>query len=144
MRRYVWCAAVVLALSGAVLGAQKVTTPDALDKAMKAAGKASGAARTAVTSGDVAAAKTQLVTLRQAIKDSENLWAEKKKADGVKAVADTLARIDEAEKALSAATPDKDAASAALRGMATACGSCHMVYRATSEEGGFVLKPGTL
>ena len=94
MRKYVWHATLLIALSGAAVSAQKVTSADGLDKAMKNAGKASGALAKALGAGDFAGAKTQSTALRQAIKDSQAFWADKKKADGVQFANDVLVKVD--------------------------------------------------
>ena len=144
MRKYVWHATLLIALSGAAVSAQKVTSADGLDKAMKNAGKASGALAKALGAGDFAGAKTQSTALRQAIKDSQAFWADKKKADGVQFANDVLAKVDALDKALAAATPDKAAAGTAYREATTACGACHKVYRVTDEENNFILKPNSM
>jgi cytochrome c556 len=144
MRRFVWIAVLVLGWSGSAVLAQKVSSPEGLDKVMKSAGKASGAVNKAISAQQYADAKAQLPALRQAVKDSQNFWAEKKKADGVKFASDVLAQIDALEKEISAPAPDSSKVSATVRAMGTACGSCHRVYRGTDDENNFIVKPGLM
>jgi cytochrome c556 len=145
MRRYLWVVTVLmLGWSGSVMFAQKVSTPEGLDKVMKGAGRATAALGKAIAAGQYADVKTQLPLLRQAVRDSQNFWAEKHKDDGVKFANDVLAKIDVLEKAVAADAPDKAMVSSAYGAMSGACLNCHRVYRATDEENNFVIKPGTL
>lgn len=144
MRFSVYAGVMVLAWSGAVVGAQKVTTPEELDKVMKKAGPAMQATQKAVGAGAYADVKTQIATVKQAVLDSQNFWIEHKKDDALKFNKDTLAKIDEFEKVVAGDKVDPAAAAAALKAVGGACRSCHQVYRATDEENNFILKPGSI
>jgi cytochrome c556 len=134
----------VLVLSGAIVGAQKVTTPDELDKVMKKVGPAMQAIQKAMGAGNYAEVKTQLATVRQAVLDSQSFWIEHKKDDALKFNKDTLAKIDDFEKMVSAVTVDGAGAAASLKQVGGACRSCHQQYRATDADNNYILKPGSI
>jgi len=145
MRRYLWVVTVLmLGWSGSVMLAQKVSSPEGLDKVMKNAGRASATISKAIGLKQYGDIKSQLPVLRQAVRDSQGFWAEKRKDDGVKFANDVLAKIDDLEKTLAVEAPDKATVANAYDAVSGACRNCHRVYRATDEENNFVIKPGTL
>ena len=81
-----------IAGAGTVALAQKVTTPDDLDKAMKRIAPAQGAANKAIQSMAWADAKAQIAIVKQSLADTESFWAANKKDDAVKMVKDSIAR----------------------------------------------------
>jgi hypothetical protein len=87
-------AALLLAGSGAIGIAQKVTTPEDLDKVMKKAGPALEASGKAIGGSAYADAKPQLTALKQAIDDSREFWVEHKRDDAIKFNKDTIARMN--------------------------------------------------
>ena len=137
-------AAVLLAGSGALVVAQKATTPEDLEKAMKKAGPALEASGKAIGGSTYADAKTQLAALKQAIDDSREFWVEHKRDDAVKFNKDTIAKIEQAEKLVSTDPVDPAAAAAAMKEVGGSCRSCHTVYRTRDENNNYVLKPGSL
>lgn len=124
--------------------AQKVTTPEDLDKMMKKVQPAMQAAGKAVGSNDFAEAGKQLAIVRQAVDDSRTFWVEHKKEDAIKFNKDTVAKIEEAEKLLASPAPDAAAATAAVKQVGAACRSCHEVYRVRDADNNWVLKPGSI
>jgi cytochrome c556 len=145
MRRILTIAtAVLVAVAGSVLVAQKVTTPAELDAAMKKVGPAQGATGKAIQSGDFAAAKAQVTIVKQALMDAENFWVANKKDDAIAMSKDAIAKITALEQAVSAATPDQMAALAALKTAGGTCGACHKTYRVQDENMQYILKPGSV
>ena len=146
-RVLIYGAAVMLvAWSGAVIRAQtqKVTTPEELDKVMKKAGPALRATGKAVASSAWGDVKTEVATMRQAVLDSQSFWIEHKKDDAVKFNKETLAKIDEFEKLVSATPVDAAAAGAALKEVGGSCSACHKQYRVQDADNNYSLKPGTI
>jgi cytochrome c556 len=144
LRFRLYAAAALVAWSGALVVAQKVTTPEELDKVMKKAGPAMQAANKALQSGAYADVKTQLATLKQAINDSREFWVTQKKEDALKFNKETVAKIEAVEQLVSAGTVDAAAATAALKEIGGACRSCHEPYRARDAENNYIIKPGSL
>lgn len=145
MRRFLTCtAALLIALASPVLLAQKVSTPDDLDKAMKRIAPAQGAAGKAIQSGAWADAKTQLATVKQALADTEPFWASHKKDDAVKMVKDSMAKISAVEDAVAAPMPDQQAALAAFKQVGATCLACHKQYREQDENQQYRLKAGSI
>jgi len=138
--------AALLACSAVIVGAQsaKVSTPEELDKVMKRAGPAMQATTKAVGAGVYADVKTQIATVKQAVLDSQSFWVEHKREDALKFNKDTLAKIEDFEKLVTAPTVDAAATAAALKQVGAACRSCHQVYRATDADNNFILKPGSI
>jgi cytochrome c556 len=146
MRRFLGCAAAVLAVLGAVASAQsKITTVEEHAKLMKSNAQSFGAANKAIGSGAYADARTQLATLRQNFMTLETFWVEKKRDDAVGIVKDGLMRLGALDKMLSAATVDQMAAQAAAKefGGAT-CAACHKQYREGDAQSGFRFRPGIM
>jgi cytochrome c556 len=137
-------AALLLAGSGAIAIAQKFTTPEDLDKVMKKAGPALEASGKAIGGSAYADAKPQLAALKQAIDDSREFWVEHKRDDAIKFNKDTIAKIEQVEKLVSAEPVDAAAAAAAMKEVGGACRSCHGVYRTKDADDNYVLKPGSI
>jgi len=122
----------------------KVTTVEELDKTMKKVGPASRAVPKAIASGNLAEAKTQLEIMRQGLTDAENFWVLNKKDDAVKFNKESIAKIEEYIKVVSATPADTEAITAAGRALQPTCGGCHKVYRAQDAEQNYMLKPGSI
>jgi cytochrome c556 len=144
LRFQVCIAAMLAAWSGSVIIAQKITTPEELDKVMKKNQPAMQALQKAMGSDNYAEVKTQLAAVRQTVLDSQTFWIEHKRDDALKFNKDTLGKIDAFEKLVSAESVDKPAATAALKEVGAACRSCHEVYRTRDADNDFILKPGSL
>jgi hypothetical protein len=144
MRVRVYAGAALFAWSAVVVGAQKVSTPEELDKVMKSVGKANQATQKAISSAAFADVRTQIAAVRQGVLDSQNFWIEHKRDDAVKFNKDTLAKIDEFQKVVATDPVDAQTATAALKAVGGACRSCHQVYRATDADDNFIIKPGSL
>ena len=138
-------AALLVAWVGTVVMAQKITTPEELDKAMKKVQQANMAANKAVASGNFAEAAKQLAIVKQAITDSREFWVQHKKDDAIAANKETVAKIEAVEKLLTAPAPDAQAVQAAFKQeIGPACRQCHEKYRVRDAENNWVLKPGTI
>ena len=93
MRRLFSYTLAVTALATAVVAAQKVTTPEELDKAMKRIAPAQGATNKAIQSMSWADAKAQVAIVKQALMDTESFWAANKKDDAVTMLKDSIAKV---------------------------------------------------
>jgi cytochrome c556 len=141
-RLYVTTGLVVLA--GSILVAQKVTTPEELDKAMKKVQPAMQAAQKALKSEAYADVKPQLATIRQVMIDSREFWVLHKKDDALKANQDVVTKLDAVDQLLSATPVDPAAVVAGMKEMGAACLSCHKVYRERDADNNYILKPGSV
>lgn len=130
------------AVGVAVTAQQKVTTPEQLDKVMKAVQQANQPVGKAIGSGAFADAKKGLATVKENIIASRSFWIENKKDDAVKLNEESVAKIEALEKLLSAEPVDGAAAAAAMKEVGGSCRACHMKYRATDAENNYILKPG--
>jgi cytochrome c556 len=145
MRRLLlYSTALLVALAGTVAVAQKATTPAELEGAMKRISAANGAVAKAIKSGAFADAKTQVAAVKQALMDAENFWVVAKKDDAIKMSKDAMAKVTAVETAVSAATPDPQAALAAFKEVGGTCTACHNAYRVQNEDKTYSLKPGTI
>ena len=145
MRFRLYAAAMLVAWSGSLVVAQKVTTPEELDKTMKAVNAANGAMRKAIGSGAFADAKTAAAELKKQITIAETFWVHHKKDDAVKMNQTTIAKITALETALGAATPDAAAVQGAQKELGGTCTACHQQYRVQNPDGqGYMIKPGTI
>jgi cytochrome c556 len=137
-------ATLLVAMTGAVVMAQKVATPEELDKAMKKTQPALQAANKAVNSTQYGEASKQLAVIKQVMVDTQPFWIQHKKDDAVKANKDTIAKIEEAEALLNGAAPEQAKAAAAIKQIGAACRTCHENYRVRDADNNWVLKPGSI
>ena len=139
-------AAVMVVCAGLLVVAQsKVTTPEELDKAMKALGQANMAAGKAITSGDFAEGAKQLAVVKKALDDTREFWVTHKKDDAITANKEATAKVEEVLKMLAAPSPDGQAVMAAIKQtVGPACRQCHEKYRVRDAENNWVLKPGSI
>lgn len=144
MRFRLYVAAMLVAWSGSLALAQKVTNPEELDKTMKKVGPAMQAIQKAMKSGSFDEVKAQLVIIKQAMDDSREFWILHKKEDAIGFNKDTVGKIDALEKVISAQPVDPAAAMASLKEMGGACLSCHKNYRERDAENNYILKPGSI
>ncbi len=138
----VYLATVLVTAAGTLAVAQKVTTGEELDKAMKRVQPAMMAANKALQAKNFAEATSQLDIVKQVMDDTREFWVLHKKEDALKANADTLAKIEETRKLMQA--NDQPAAQASLKELGVTCRSCHEVYRARDADNNWVLKPGSI
>jgi cytochrome c556 len=145
MRRFLTgTIALILALGSTILLAQKVTTPDDLDKAMKKIAPAQGAANKAIQSMAWADAKAQIAIVKQTLTDTETFWAANKKDDAVKMLKDSIAKVSAVEEAVSAPMPDQQAVLGAFKQVGATCTACHKQYREQDENQQYRLKAGVI
>jgi hypothetical protein len=139
-------AALVVVFAGALVMAQaKVTTPEELDKTMKALQQAQMAANKAIGSGNFAEGTKQITAVRKALDDSREFWVTHKKDDAIAANKESVAKLDEVLKMLAAPSPDATAVQAAMKqGVGPSCRMCHEKYRVRDAENNWVLKPGSI
>ena len=139
-------AALMVVFAGAFVIAQsKVTTPETLDKTMKALQQAQMAAGKAINSGDFAEGTKQLALVKKALEDSREFWILHKKDDAIAANKETVAKLEDVQKMLTAPAPDGQAIMAAMKQtVGPACRQCHEKYRVRDAENNWVLKPGTI
>jgi cytochrome c556 len=141
MRRFLICTTAVLVTVSA-LAAQKATTPDDLDRAMKKLAPANGALNKAIKSASWADAKTQVAVVEAALADAHNFWVVKKVDDAIKMSNDSQAKLKALKTALEQPAPDSTAVMAAAKEFASTCGSCHKAYREQDANAQYVLKSG--
>ena len=145
MRRLLtYTTAMLVALAGTVAVAQKATNPGELEAAMKRVSAANAGVGKGIKSEAYADAKTSVAAVKAALMDAENFWVMNKKDDAVKLSKDAIAKVSAVEAAVSAATPDQEAAFAAFKEVGAACTACHMQYRVQNEDKTYSLKPGTI
>jgi len=145
MRRLLTCStALMLALAGTVLVAQKVASPEDLDKTMKKIAPAQTAAAKAIQSMSWSDAKAQITIVKQGLSDTEPFWVAHKKDDAVKMLKDSIAKVTAVEEAVSAPMPDQQAALAAFKQVGATCAACHKQYREQDENQQYRLKTGSI
>ena len=137
-------AVAVLAGMSVVVMAQKISTPEDLDKAMKANGQANQAMRKAIGSGAFADARAQLKVIRQTAENVEAFMAMRKQDEGVKFAKNTQAKVDGLDKVLAAAEVDQAAMATAIKELGGTCQACHMEYRTQDANGQYILRPGKM
>jgi cytochrome c556 len=142
VRFRVYGVAVLVAAAGTLAVAQKVTTEEELDKAMKRVQPAMSAANKALQAKSFAEANKQLDIVKQVMEDTREFWVLHKKQDALEVNADTIAAIEQTQKVVQ--TSDQAAATKALKEMAATCRGCHEVYRARDADNNWILKPGSL
>lgn len=135
---------VLVALISTVALAERVTTPEELDKTMKRIAPAQGATGKAIQSMAWADAKAQVAIVKQALMDTESFWTANKKDDAVAMLKDSVAKVTAVEQALSAASPDQQAALAAFKQVGATCAACHKQYREQDENQQYRLKAGSI
>jgi hypothetical protein len=145
MRRFLLCAAALMAVIVVDVLAQKVTTVEEYAALMKANAQAAGATNKAIGSMAYADARMNVATLRKNYMALQGFWEDKKKDDAVAIVKDGLTQLDSLDKMLGAATVDQMAAQAAMKGFQGAtCGGCHKAYREGDAQSGFKFKAGVI
>jgi hypothetical protein len=144
MRRLISYTLAVTALTTAVVAAEKVTTPEELDRAMKKIAPAQGAANKAIQSMSWADAKAQVTIVKQTLLDTEPFWTSNKKDDAVAMLKDSVAKVTAVEQALNAPMPDQQAVLAAFKQVGATCGACHKQYREQDENQQYRLKTGAI
>ena len=144
MRRLISYTFAVTALATAVVTAQKVTTPEELDKAMKRIAPAQGATNKAIQSMSWADAKAQVAIVKQALMDTEGFWTANKKDDAVTMLKDSIAKVTAVEQALNAPMPDQQAVLGAFKQVGATCAACHKQYREQDENQQYRLKTGSI
>jgi cytochrome c556 len=139
-----WSCAVGVAVITVGAQGQKVTTPEQLDKVMKAVQQANQPVGKAIASGAYADARKGLAAVKENVVTSRTFWIEHKKDDAVKMNEEAVAKIEALEKLLAAEPVDQAAAQAAMKEVGGSCRACHQKYRATDAENNYILKPGSL
>ncbi len=142
MRRFTTYVLAVLIVASAALTAQKASTPQDLDKAMKRIGPANGAMNKAIKSMAWADARRQVAVVEEALVDAHNFWVVKKKDDAIKMSSDSQGTLKALKAALDQSSPDSATVMAAAKEFASSCLGCHKVYREQDANQQFVLKSG--
>jgi cytochrome c556 len=138
----VYVAAALVAAAGTLAVAQKVTTEEELDKAMKRVQPAMMAANKALQAKNFDEAHKQLGVVKQVMEDTREFWVVHKRQDAIKVNAETIAAIEQTQKLVQA--NDQPAATTALKELGVTCRGCHEVYRARDADNNWILKPGSL
>lgn len=142
MRRFTTYVLAVMLAASAALAAQKATTADDLDKAMKKIAPANGALNKAIKSAAWADAKKHAIAVEEALVDAHHFWVVKKKDDAIKMSSDAQAKLKALKTTLDAPAPDSTAVMAAAKAFASSCLGCHKVYREQDATAQYVLKSG--
>jgi cytochrome c556 len=142
MRRFTTYVIAVLIAGSAALAAQKASTPEDLDKAMKKIGPANGAMNKAIKAMAWSDAKKQVAIVEEALGDAHNFWVVKKKDDAIKMSTDAQTKLKALKTTLDAPAPDSATVMAAAKEFASSCLGCHRSYREQDAEQQFVLKSG--
>lgn len=142
MRRFTTYVLAVMLAASAALAAQKATTPDDLDKAMKKIAPANGALNKAIKSAAWADAKKHAIAVEEGLVDAHNFWVVKKKDDAITMSRDAQAKLKALKTTLDAPAPDSTAVMAAAKEFASSCLGCHKAYREQDANAQYVLKSG--
>ena len=142
MRRFTTYVLAVLLTATAAMAAQKASTPEDLDKAMKRIGPANGAMNKAIRTMAWADARKQVAIVEEALVDAHNFWVVKKKDDAVKMSTDAQAKLKAPKTTLDPSSPDSATVMAAAKEFASSCLGCHKAYREQDANQQFVLKSG--
>ena len=132
------------ALAGTALMAEKAKTAEDMDKAMKKVGTTQQTVVKMINSAQFADAKKNVEIMKATLADAENFWVLNKKADAQGFSKDVIAKLDAVDKLLADKAPDQAKATAAFKEAATACNSCHKVYRGLDANNTFIIKPGSI
>jgi cytochrome c556 len=139
----VFVTALAVAASSVVM-AQKVQTPEELDKTMKRIPAAHGAINKAIQAQAFADARKQLAIVQAALRDAHHFWVSQKKDDAVRLSQDAIDKAEALAKLLEAPNPDQQRVLAAFKQYAGTCSACHNLYRAQDENQQYIIKPGVL
>jgi hypothetical protein len=106
-----------------------IFTADHLNDAMKTAGLAFELTDASVGKNDFENAKDYLIRARDWLAPTITFWRDRKAADAVAMLRDTLAKLDALDAALSAQSVDRAAAVGLVKQAAASCEACHSKYR---------------
>ena len=130
MRRlFIYTTALLLALTATWRLLRKRRTPLNSRGAMKRISAANGATVKAIKSGRLPTPRPRWPLVKQALMDAENFWVMNKKDDAVKMSKEAIAKVSAVEAALSAATPNQEAAFAAVKEVGAMHGLPHGLPR---------------
>ena len=138
------CVLGVLWAGAAVATAQVKPKLEDLNRVMKKAGPVQQTLVKALLAGDQATAKSQVAVLKTGIVDAQPFWSANKRTDAMEISKTVVAKIDGLTKIIDASPLDSKAALAAVQDLNKTCNECHKVYRATDDDGHFILKPGSV
>jgi len=146
MRRFMSgvCVLAVLWVSAAVAAAQVKPKLEDLNRVMKKAGPVQQTLVKALLAGDQATAKSQVRALKSGIIDSQPFWSANKRTDAMDISKQVVSKIDGLAKIIDASPLDSKVALAAVQDLNKTCNECHKVYRATDDDGHYILKPGSV
>ena len=134
-----WVMALV-AGTGAFALAQKVIGPEQFDEAMKTIGAAIEGVEEAVGSGSYAEAKTPLALARQVLASTRPELEALGRRDAVRMNREAVAALDVLDVALSPATVDAAAVTAAVDDVTRTCDACHAVHREGDAQTGYRIR----
>jgi hypothetical protein len=138
---------IALAVGGSLAAAQTPYPLLAFEdfvKLMKSVGANWGGTGASITKGDFEEAKSRLTRTREQLAVTITFWRDRKKADAVKMLRDTLTKLDELDAALSVDRVDT-AATTLVKPVNEACEACHAVYREQDPvTNAYRLKPGSV
>ena len=120
--------------------AQKVIGPEEFDRAMKTIGAAIEAAEGALGSASYVDAKTPLALARQVLASTRPEWDANGEPDAVRMNREAVAALDALDRALSAATVDAAAVTAAHDAVTRTCDACHAAFREGDPQTGYRIR----
>jgi hypothetical protein len=137
-----------LASSGAPAAAQEkaypIFTAEHFVSAMKTVGQAFVAAKASIGRREFEDSKSYLVISRDRLATTITFWRDRKKADAIKMLRDTVTKMDDLDVALSAEKIDPAAVAARVEQVGAACQACHAIYREQDPvTKAYKLKKGT-
>jgi cytochrome c556 len=127
---------------GAATAAQARMTEADYDAIMKKVGPTNGGMRKAIMSNQLADAGKNAQQLAMLFGDAERFWTQYKIMDAAKLARE--ARMFATETAEAAAAGDQMKTQMAADSLLGQCKQCHGMYRAGSQEAGFMIKAGVL
>jgi cytochrome c556 len=142
MRRFTTYVIAVVFAASAALAAQKASTPEDLDKAMKRIGPANGAMNKAIKAMAWMDAKKQVAIVEEALVDAHNFWVVRKKDDAIKMSTDAQTKLKALKATLDQPAPESATVMTAAKEFASSCLGCHKTYREQDANQQFVLKAG--
>jgi len=131
-------------MSAAIATAQVKPKIEDLNRVMKKAGPVQQMLVKALLAGDQATAKSQVAVLKSGIVDAQPFWSANQRTDAMAISKTVVAKIDGLTKIIDASPLDSKAALAAVQDLNKSCNECHKAYRATDDDGHYVLRPGSV
>jgi cytochrome c556 len=120
-------------------------TPGDFVASMKALGRNFTKVNSLIAAGDYDSAKQQLARCREVLATTISYWRAPEQNDAIKMLRDGVAKMDALDAVLSLEKVDLGSAAGAARQVASACQTCHEVYREkNAQTGTYTFKKGSV